>query len=316
MLTAIFEKNEKRRSEVAARFPGVHAGGDFAELAAAGAFDALAIATPSAGHFELARLALESGLHLLVEKPLTIESAQAHELVRLAQERSRVLMVGHTFLFNAGLQAAKKLINDNALGRVLYLRSIRTNLGPIRQDVSALWDLASHDIAIANDLYDSNPVEVSCRGFKLLGSGLEDVVQGSLTYPDGRVATFVASWLDPQKKRQITIVGDKKMIVFDDMLPTRPIRIFDKGVTRLSDPTYADSFESFRTSIFEGDIVEPAVSTGQPLANECKHFIEAVRAGIKPRSDGEFGARVVEALEALEQSVRAGGAPVKLASRI
>ena len=314
-LVAVFDNNRKRLRELESRFPGIHIGEDFNEFAAAGRLDALAISTPSATHFDIARQALNHGLHLLVEKPLTINSSEAFELVALAQKKNLVLMVGHTFLFNAGIEAAKKYISENALGKILYLRSIRTNLGPIRQDVSALWDLASHDISIANYLFEAEPVEVSCRGFRLLGSSLEDVVQGSLSYADGRVATFVASWLDPQKNRQITIVGDKKMIVFDDMLPARPIRIFDKGATRSPDPSYADSFDSFRTSIFEGDIVEPAVSTGQPLAAECRHFIDAVRSGAVPRSDGGFGARVVEVLEALEQSLQSGGSSVSIAGR-
>jgi predicted dehydrogenase len=178
--------------------------------------------------------------------------------------------------------------------------------------VNALWDLASHDISIFNYIYGELPMQVTCTGYNLLGRPMEDIAQGTLVYSRNRIAAFFVSWLDPQKKREITVVGDRKMLTFDDMRPERPIKVFDKGVTISKPPEYADTFNSFRMSIREGQCVEPEITTGAPLKNECCHFIDCVRSGSRPRTDGANGLQVVTVLEALSRSAAEGGRPVSL----
>jgi predicted dehydrogenase len=178
--------------------------------------------------------------------------------------------------------------------------------------VNALWDLASHDIAIFNYIFGSLPMQVTCSGYHLLGRTVEDISQGTLLYPNNRVAAFFVSWLDPQKKREVTIVGDRKMLTFDDMRPERPLKVYDKGVTLNKPAEYADTFNSFRMSIREGQCIEPEVTTGAPLQNECMHFIDCVRTGTKPMTDGYNGLDVVRVLEALSRSALEGGKPVSL----
>jgi predicted dehydrogenase len=297
---------------VAERIPGLAIEESFNDCLEKYSFDAVVVAVPTEFHFQVGMRALEAGKHVLMEKPLALNSQEAIELCDEAERRKKLLMTGHVFLYNEGVTACKEIVDRGDLGNLFYMHSIRTNLGPLRSDVNALWDLASHDISIFNYIFGAVPMQVTCTGYHLLGRTVEDIAQGTLMYPNNRVAAFFVSWLDPQKKREITIVGDRKMLTFDDMQPDRPLKVYDKGVTISKPADYADTFNSFRMSIREGDVIQPEVTTGAPLRNECNHFIDCIINNAKPKTDGYNGLDVVRVLEALSRSALEGGRPVSL----
>jgi len=306
------EQSEQRRAQVRERIPSLIVEQSFQECLRKYEFEAVVIAVPTQYHFQLGMQALEAGKHVMIEKPLAFNSQEALELCREADVKKKILMTGHIFLYNEGIRACRERVDRGDLGKLLYIHSIRTNLGPLRDDVNALWDLASHDISIFNYIFNAMPIRVTCSAYHLLGRPVEDIAQGSLFYPGNRVATFFVSWLDPQKKREVTIVGDRTMLTFDDMKPERPLKMYDKGVTVLQESDFSDSFHSFRLSIREGLCTEPEISTGAPLRNECVHFIDCVRSGARPLTDGVNGSNVVRVLEALTRSAMEGGSPVSV----
>lgn len=311
-VVAIAERDARRRAQVLERYEGVevHAEGD--ELLARTDLDAVVIASPTATHHRFTKTALTRGLHVLVEKPLAPSVAEAKELAALAAEARRVLLVGHVFLFHEGIRAVRRLIDAGELGRVQYIQSIRTNLGPIRTDVSALWDLAAHDVSIFDYWLGGAPSRATGKGGVYVNRGIEDVIFATLEYPNGVLASLHATWLSPRKLRQITVVGDRRMLVFDDMDLDEPIRLFDKGVLP-ADPVAAsadivDSFAGFRSSIREGEILVPEVARSEPLRAECEHFLDCILHGGSCLSGPAEGVAVVRALEAVERSLRAGSA--------
>lgn len=304
--------SEDRRNLIAEKIPGLPLEVSLSDCLANHEFDAVVVAVPTEKHFQIGMQALEAGKHVMMEKPLATNSQEALELCEEAERRKVVLMTGHIFLYNQGVVTMKEIVDKGDLGNLFYIHSLRTNLGPLRSDVNALWDLASHDISIFNHIFGETPKQVTCTSYHLLGRRVEDIAQGTLVYSGNRVAVFFVSWLDPQKKREITVVGDRKMLIFDDMLPERPIKVFDKGITISKPPDYTDTFSSFRMSIREGPCMEPPISTGAPLKNECVHFIECVRNGVRPKTDGYNGLEVVSVLEALSRSALEGGRPVSL----
>jgi predicted dehydrogenase len=267
------------------------------------------IATPTVTHFDLTKRALAAGKHVLCEKPLATASDEAGELRELARDTSRVLMVGHVFLFNAGIVKLRDLVASGDLGRLYYLHATRTNLGPVRQDVDCVWDLATHDISIFNSLLGSVPVEVSARGTQFLQDGRADVAFITLTYPGKVLANIRVSWLDPKKVRQITVVGEQKMVTWDDMASGVPITIYDKGASR--EPFYT-TFGEFQLVTREGNMVIPKVPAGEPLGAQTDYFISCVRAGRIELSGPSDGLQVVRVLEAITKSMAAQGAPVCL----
>lgn len=302
----------ERRKIVAEKIPSLPIETSFHECLKNHSFDAVVIAVPTEFHFQVGMQALEAGKHVLIEKPLALNSQEALELCDEAERRNLILMTGHIFLYNEGIVALKEIVDRGELGNLFYIHAIRTNLGPLRSDVNAMWDLASHDISIFNYIFGGLPMQVTCSAYYMLGRPVEDMAQGVLQYSNNRVAAFFVSWLDPQKKREITVVGDRKMLIFDDMQPERPLTIFDKGVTVSKPPDYTDTFNNFRLSIRDGACVKPEVSTGAPLLNECCHFVECVRSRTRPRTDGRSGLDVVRILEALSRSANEGGKPVSL----
>jgi len=270
--------------------------------------DAVVIATPASVHYQLARAALESGKHVLVEKPMTTEVRQGEELLALAERAKRVLMVGHVFLFNPGVRRVKRYLDEGFLGRVYYVSMIRTNLGPIRMDVSAAWDLAAHDVSIVNYWLGSEPLAVSAVGGTWINPGIEDAIFATFRYPDDVFVNLHCSWLNPRKSRDITVVGERSMLTFDDMNLAEPLRLYDKQVTEdRTAPGYVDSFASFRASVREGDITIPKVALGEPLKVECDHFLDCIETGAAPESGAREGLGVVRALEALHRSARNRG---------
>jgi len=243
-----------------------------------------------------------------VEKPIATESKQGDELVALAEKAGKILMVGHLFLFNAGVRRVKQYIDAGDVGRVYYVSMVRTNLGPIRMDVNAAWDLASHDLSIANYWLNAEPVTVSAVGGSWINKGIEDAIFATLRYPNDVLVNLHVSWLNPRKSRDITVVGERKMITLDDMNLTEPLRVYDKFVTddRTNAP-FVDNFASFRASVREGDVTIPKVALGEPLRTECDHFIECVAQNKPPLTDGRMGNAVVRVLEALTRSVANAG---------
>lgn len=304
----VVDMDEKRLAMVQERFPDVQVGTSIDEALADGAVDAVVVATPTVTHYEVVKAALEKGKHVLVEKPITTRTAEGEELCELAAKQGRVLMVGHVFVYNTAVQRVKQYIADGHLGRTYYISMVRTNLGPIRMDVGAHWDLAAHDISIVSYWVDAEPLSVSAMGHDWINDGNVDAVFATLRYPNDMLVNLHASWLNPSKARDITVVGDQRMLTFDDMNNLEPIRIYDKTVTddRVS-PAFVDSIASFRASVRIGEIAIPKVALGEPLKAECLEFLRCLKEGDTPTSDGVFGTGVVRALEAMDRSIAARG---------
>jgi len=308
-LTAICDRNPERLGHVAQMYPTAIATTDSDELLASGEVDAVIIGTPTKTHYALARAALLSGLHVFVEKPLATTTRECAELIRLAEARGLVLFVGHVFLYSAAVAKLKDLVSSGELGELYYISSARLNLGPIRNDVSALWDLAPHDVSIVLHLMDRSPQSVSCSGLAHLKDGLHDVCGLTLQFDDRKMAMVHVSWLDPHKRRQMTVVGSKKMAVFDDIEPLEKIKIYDNGIEA---PPYTDSFGEFQYAYRYGDTYSPRLAEHEPLRNECSSFVEAILSGTTPVSDGYNGLEVVRVLEAANRSLHNGGGQVDL----
>jgi predicted dehydrogenase len=222
-------------------------------------------------------------------------------------------MVGHVFVYNAAVRHVKQELDAGKLGRVYYISMVRTNLGPIRMDVNAAWDLASHDVSIVNYWLGAQPVAASAVGCSWINPGIEDAVFATLRYPNDTLVNLHASWLNPRKARDITVVGDKRMLTFNDMDLNEPIRVYDKQVTDTRSPApFVDTFASFRASIRDGDIVIPKVTLGEPLKAECDHFLACVGEGVAPETGGREGVAVVRALEAIARSVQNQGREEKV----
>jgi predicted dehydrogenase len=277
--------------------------------------DAVIVATPTSTHHDLGLNALLAGKHVLCEKPLATSVAECDELIAAADEAGRVLFVGHTFIFNPAVRQMRDLVVRGELGRLLYCHAARTGLGPVRQDVNALWDLAPHDLSILFHLFEHEPESVSAIGQSFLRDGIEDVVFAQLRFDDGAIAGVHVSWLDPYKIRRITAVGDERMVVFDDVAIDEKLKVFDKGASyeAVSTSARGTEFGEYRALIRDGEIRIPKVPTQEPLKEQVSAFIRCCETGEAPETNGVAGRRVVAALEAATQSLRAGGAPVGVA---
>ena len=281
-----------------ALYPGVHATSDYKDITRAADIDAVVIATPVSSHFEMAEDALSHGKDVFCEKPLTLHSEESEMLTRLAEEKKCVLMVGHVFLFNNGIIELKKRIHSGEIGDLYYLHAVRTNLGPVRGDANAVYDLASHDIAIFNFLLEATPKVLSATGKCYLQKGLEDVAFISLEYPGNILAHIHVSWLDPKKVRQITVVGKNKMISWDDLSPKGPVEIYSKRVERF--PVFR-GYGEFYLSVKEGETVIPCVKNAEPLRLQADHFADCLVHRKKPLTDAESARSVVQTLEQIEK---------------
>jgi len=269
--------------------------------------EAVVVATKAAAHYAVAKQCLAAGKHVYVEKPLALSVADAKDLVSLAENQGKVLMVGHLLEYHPAVLRVKQLIEAGELGDVYYVYTQRVNLGVVRQDENAWWSLAPHDISvICYWLNGQEPIRVSAHGQTILQKDIEDVVFATLEFGDGRIAHVHVSWLDPHKIRKMTVVGSKKMAVFDDMDAAEKLRLYDKGAT------VRQSFESYAEVIAlrMGDILVPHIESTEPLRLECEHFVEAVLDGRPVRSDGQDGLRVVRVLQAGQESLENGGVPV------
>jgi len=302
-----------RLDRVRGLFPGLTYESDSTKVFQDERVDAVAIATPLRTHYGLVREALLAGKHVLCEKPLCETTAEARDLVDLAKQRKLVLMTGHVFLFNSGIIKLKELLDKGELGRLYYLLANRTNLGPIRKDCNAAYDLAAHDVSIFNWLTDSIPTEISATGACFLQPGIEDVVSISMKYPGDVFATIQVSWLNPKKVRQITVVGSQQMVTWDDMQLGGPVTCYDKRATLKRQ--YADYGEFLRVSTWEGDVRLPHVAAEEPLKAQARSFLRAVERGsLEETSNGDFSLGVVQTLEAVGASLQQKGHPVAIRS--
>ncbi|MFN3189906.1 MAG: Gfo/Idh/MocA family protein [Aureliella sp.] len=310
-VTAVCDRDYDQLLRIKDRYPGVYPIEDFDALLDRDLVDALVVATPTATHFDITKKALDHDLHVFVEKPLAKTSAECQQLIETASYRNRVLFVGHVFLHSAPVRKLREIVESGELGNINYISSRRLNLGPVRKDVSALFDLAPHDISMMLYLLGQRPTSVSCSGFDRLNPGIHDVCNLSMNFEGNRMGMIHVSWLDPRKERVLTVVGDKKMAVYDD-LEQEKIKIFDKGIDRPS--SSSGDFADFQLAYRYGGSYSPFVQESEPLKAECQEFIRCIRDGDVPLTDGVNGLHVVETLEAAHRSLEMGGQPTALAS--
>lgn len=273
---------------------------DFKDILEDPEVQAVIIATPAQTHFPLVKTFLENGKDVLAEKPLALKPEEAQELCQVADRHKRILMVGHTFIYNPGIQKIKKLVDDGELGKIYYLNATRTHLGLIRDDVNSVWDLAPHDISIFNFLLGSYPVEVSAVGASHLKDGREDVAFINLVYPENVIANIHVSWEDSNKERKVRVVGSQARVVFDDLNNLERVKLYKKGIGVTQD---YDDFGQFQLQLRDGDIISPMLNLYEPLQKMCGHFVDCVFHRTKPISDGESGYHVVRVLHGIQEKM-------------
>jgi len=311
---AVADLREERLSHIKTRYPQVTVTEDYRDLFTLG-LDAVVVATPPATHFPLARDCLRHGLHVLVEKPFTLVSRHAEELIELAEARGLILMAGHTFEYNPAVRALKRIVDSGELGQIYYIDAVRVNLGLFQPDLNVLWDLASHDVSILLYILSRAPIAVSAQGMACVFDGIHDIVYLNLVFPGDVLAHLHASWLDPCKVRRVTVVGSKKMVVYDDVSRDAKIVVYDKGIDKVNITDSLGEFESFgefQLRVRAGDMYVPEIDFVEPLKVECAHFIDCIVNGKKPLTDGEEGYGVVKILEGAQTSLEKGGAPVEI----
>jgi len=309
VMKAVVDVDPVRRMRAKTMFPWVTPLEDINELIDDSEIDAVVVATPVHTHYDLVRQALLAGKHVLVEKPMTTNLARARELSDLADELGLTLMVGHTFEYTPAVGYIHDLVERGELGRILYIRSQRVNLGQYQSRINVLWDLAPHDISIILFLLGVMPTHATAQGRAHIHANTEDIVSLNLEFDDNIMANIILSWLDPRKVREMTIIGSEKMLVYDDTENNEKIRIHDKGVDV---PSEYRSFGEFQISYRYGDIISPRIENLEPLAVQTSHFIECIRTRKRPRSDGTSGARVVQVLAAAQLSLNRGGIRISI----
>jgi predicted dehydrogenase len=304
------DAREERLKEIRQKNPRISTVSGLDRLLGGGSIDidAAVVATPAETHVEVTSRLLEAGVHVLVEKPITIRSEDAVRLTESADDKGLTLAVGHTFLHHPAIRKMKALVDEGRLGRPHYVYSRRTNLGPIRTDVNAVWDLAPHDVAIFNHLLGAEPIWVSAVGGRMLRNSRDDVGFVTLGYADGIIAHIQVSWVDPHKVRELVLVGTDSRIVFDDLKPGEHIRVHEKGVAAISGDS--DSFGEHQWEIRDGDILSPKIEPSEPLKNQVIDFLESVATGRPPISGGVDGAAVVRVMEAIDLSIAGRGTPI------
>ena len=271
--------------------------------------DAVVIVTPVQHHYSLAKASLLAGKHTFIEKPMASSSAECEELIEIAQRNGLVLMLDHTFLYSSPVQKIAQIVQAGDLGEIRYINCRRLNLGLFQKDINVAWDLAPHDISIILHILDEFPTAVNCQGNAHITPGVEDVTNMSLFFPRKRFATIQSSWIEPRKIREMTIVGTRRMIVYDDLRMREKIRIYDARVER---PPHYDTFAEFQYSYHYGDSYIPYVHQEEPLKLACQHFIDCIETLSQPLTGGRQGLEMVRILEAATASLRTNGAPVTL----
>jgi predicted dehydrogenase len=308
-MRAICDVSEARLKHMKSLYPDVEAMTDFERLLNGIGLDAVVVATPVKYHYALAKASLLAGKHTLVEKPLASSSAECEELIEIAQRNGLVLMTGHTFLYSAPVRKIAEIVQAGDIGEIRYINSRRLNLGLFQKDINVAWDLAPHDISIILHVLGELPQTVNCQGNAHVTPGIEDVTNISLSFRHKRFATIQSSWLEPRKIRDMTIVGTRRMIVYDDLQTNEKIRIYDVRVER---PPHYDTFADFHYSYHYGDSYIPHIQQEEPLKAECQHFLDCIETGAKPLTSGYEGLELVRILEAASLSLKDRGAPVAL----
>jgi predicted dehydrogenase len=308
-LKAMCDISEERLAHLKSLYPEVEGTTDYSHLLNGIGLDAVVIATSVKLHHPMAKASLLAGKHTFIEKPMAASSEECEELVEIAQKKGLVLMVGHTFLYSPAVRKIKEVVEWGDLGEIRYICARRLNLGLYQKDINVAWDLAPHDISIILHIMEELPVSVNCRGSAHVTPGVEDVTSMCLNFRNNRSAMIQSSWLDPRKTREMTIVGSKRMIVYDDVAAIEKIKIYDARVER---PPHYDTFGEFHYAYHYGDMYVPYIKQEEPLRSECQHFLDCIREGISPLTDGRRGSELVRILEASSQSLKQGGGQVVL----
>lgn len=308
-VVSVYDRDGGPLKKITKQYPNLEIVKDFSSLLKNPQIDALIIATPASTHYPLVKESLAAQKHVLVEKPLALSIPEAEELVQAADRSRRILMVGHTFLYNPAIRKMREYIERGALGTIYYLQATRTHLGLIRDDVSSVWDLAPHDVSIFSYLLNRVPTRVSAVGASHLKRNLQDVAFVNLFYDGNILGNIHISWVDSNKLRQVAVIGSKARILFDDLNPLERLRIFEKGVS--IDKPY-DTFGEFQLLLRDGDILSPKVEPEEPLRNVCLDFVRSIQTGKRPLADGKNGLEVVRAMCAIHRSMEREGAPVNV----
>lgn len=310
-LAVVADLDPSKTRKLARRYPTIRGTESADEILNDSKIEAVVIVTPAETHFDLARRALEAGKHVLVEKPLTLDPDESRRLAELADRTGLTLMVGHTFEFNPAVRRLKALASEEAFGKVRYVYSTRVNLGIFRPGINAMWNLAPHDLSILFYLLDEEPASVIALGKAFLKPGVEDVVFLFLEFASGVIAHVHVSWLDPSKVRRTTVVGEKRMAVYDDLDSEQKLKLYDRGFE--STLFEEGGMRDYQVRLRAGDILAPKIETTEPLRLECAHFLECIQGKKRPLTDAWNGHRVVAALAAAGESLRAGGKKIAVA---
>src|SRR5437763_2713526 len=306
---AMCDVNEARLRHMRTVYPDVEGMTDYQHFLNGIGLDAVVVATPVKHHFPLAKASLLAGKHTLIEKPMAASAEECEELIDIATEKGLVLMIGHTFLYSSPVRKICEIVNAGDLGDIRYINSRRLNLGLFQNDINVAWDLAPHDISIILHILGEFPITVNCQGNAHVTPLIEDVTNMSLYFRHKRFATIQSSWLEPRKIREITIVGSRRMIVYDDLQTHEKLKIYD---VRVEQPPHYDTFAEFQYSYHYGDSYIPHLNQEEPLKEVCRHFIDCIETSTQPASGGQEGLELVRILEAASVSLKAKGAPVTL----
>jgi predicted dehydrogenase len=302
--------NKERLAHVRSLYPDVEGETDYRHMLNGAGLDAVVVATAVSLHYPMAKASLLAGKHTLIEKPMACSSEQCEELIDIARKKGLILMVGHTFLYSPAVRKIKEIIDTGEAGDIRYICARRLNLGLFQRDINVAWDLAPHDIAIILHILQEQPMSINCRGTAHITPGIEDVTAMCLHFGHERSAIIHNSWIDPRKIREMTIVGSKRMIVYDDVAQQEKIKVFD---TRVERPPHYDTFAEFHYAYHYGDTYAPYLKQEEPLKTECQHFLECIQHGKEPLTSGEKGLELVRILEASSESLKLGGSPVEMA---
>jgi len=308
-LKAICDVNTDRLNHIRGLYPDIEGMTHPQQFLNGTNLDAVVIATPVKHHYSLAKASLLAGKHTFIEKPMASSSAECEELIEIADRSGLVLMLDHTFLYSSPVQKIAQIVQAGDLGEIRYINCRRLNLGLFQRDINVAWDLAPHDISIILHILDEFPTAVNCQGNAHITPGVEDVTNMSLSFSHKRFATIQSSWLEPRKIREMTIVGTRRMIVYDDLRTREKIRIYDARVER---PPHYDTFAEFQYSYHYGDSYIPYLHQEEPLKLACQHFVDCIKTNSQPLTNGRRGLEMVRILEAASTSLRMNGAPVTL----
>jgi predicted dehydrogenase len=309
-LSAICDASSSRLQHLQSLYSEVEAFHDFSQFLESG-IDGVVIATPVKHHFGLAKASLLAGKHTFIEKPMAASSAECEELIEIAERQGLILMIDHTFLYSSAVEKISEIVKAGDIGEIRYINSRRLNLGLFQKDINVAWDLAPHDISIILHILGEVPTVVNCQGNAHVTPQIEDVTNMSLTFGDRHFATIQSSWLEPRKVREMTIVGTRRMIVYDDLKSREQIKVFDVRVDR---PPHSDTFAEFQYSYHYGDSYIPYIQQSEPLKAVCEHFLSCIETGAEPMSGGHEGLELVKILEAASLSLKSHGAPISLAN--